>query len=107
LNDGDFQTVTEVGSDLATRISGVIGAVYGTPVVISEQFPAAATGAPAAFAVYAPNYVVPRLRGVAIESDYEVLEQRRVIVATQSLGFNELVNGATGAEPLLSLSYVS
>ena len=107
LNDADFQTVTEVGSDLATRISGVIGAVYGTPVVISEQFPAAANGAPAAFAAYTPNYVVPRLRGVAVESDYEVLEQRRVIVATQSLGFNELVNGATGAEPLLSLSYIS
>jgi len=107
LNDADFQTVTEVGSDLATRISGVIGAVYGTPVVISEQFPAAANGAPAAFAAYTPNYVVPRLRGVAVESDYEVLEQRRVIVATQSLGFNELVNGAAGAEPLLSLSYIS
>ena len=107
LNDAEFQTVTEVGSDLATRISGVIGAVYGTPVVISEQFPAAANGAPAAFAAYTPNYVVPRLRGVAVESDYEVLEQRRVIVATQSLGFNELVNGATGAEPLLSLSYIS
>jgi HK97 family phage prohead protease len=107
LNDAEFQTVTEVGSDLATRISGVIGAVYGTPVVISEQFPAAANGAPAAFAAYTPNYVVPRLRGVAIESDYEVLEQRRVIVATQSLGFNELVNGVVGAEPLLSLSYIS
>ena len=107
LNDAEFQTVTEVGSDLATRISGVIGAVYGTPVVISEQFPAAANGAPAAFAAYTPNYVVPRLRGVAVESDYEVLEQRRVIVATQSLGFNELVNGAAGAEPLLSLSYIS
>jgi len=107
LNDADFQTVTEVGSDLATRISGVIGAVYGTPVVISEQFPTAANGAPAAFAAYTPNYVVPRLRGVAVESDYEVLEQRRVIVATQSLGFNELVNGAAGAEPLLSLSYIS
>ena len=107
LNDAEFQTVTEVGSDLATRISGVIGAVYGTPVVISEQFPAAANGAPAAFAAYTPNYVVPRLRGVAVESDYEVLEQRRVIVATQSLGFNELVNGVVGAEPLLSLSYIS
>ena len=107
LNDADFQTVTEVGSDIATRITGVIGAVFGTPVVISEQFPAATTGAPAAFAAYTPNYVIPRLRGVAVESDYEVLEQRRVIVATQSLGFNELLNGATGAEPLLSLSYVS
>ena len=107
LNDSEFQTVTEVGSDLATRISGVIGAVYGTPVIVSEQFPAAATGIPAAFAVYTPNYVIPRLRGVAVESDYEVMAQRRVIVATQSLGFSELVNGATGYEPLVRLNYIA
>ena len=107
LNDSEFQTVTEVGSDLATRISGVIGAVYGTPVIVSEQFPAAATGIPAAFAVYTPNYVIPRLRGVAVESDYEVMAQRRVIVATQSLGFSELVNGATGYEPLVKLNYIA
>ena len=107
LNDAEFQTVTEVGSDFATRISGVIGAVYGTPVVVSEQFPAAAIGTPAAFAVYTPNYVIPRLRGVAVESDYEVMAQRRVIVATQSLGFSELVNGATGYEPLVRLNYIA
>jgi HK97 family phage prohead protease len=107
LNDPDFQTVTEVGSDFATRISGVIGAVYGTPVVVSEQFPTAAIGTPAAFAVYTPNYVIPRLRGVAVESDYEVMAQRRVIVATQSLGFSELVNGATGYEPLVRLNYIA
>ena len=108
LNDPDFQTVTEVGSDLATRISGVIGAVYGTPVVVSEQFPAAAIGVPAAFAVYTPNYVIPRLRGVAVESDYEVMEQRRVIVATQSLGFNQLVDGVAAThEPLVKLDYIA
>ena len=108
LNDSEFQTVTEVGSDLATRISGVIGAVYGTPVIVSEQFPAAATGIPAAFAVYTPNYVIPRLRGVAVESDYEVMEQRRVIVATQSLGFNQLVDGVAAThEPLVKLDYIA
>ena len=108
LNDSEFQTVTEVGSDLAARISGVIGAVYGTPVIVSEQFPAAATGIPAAFAVYTPNYVIPRLRGVAVESDYEVMEQRRVIVATQSLGFNQLVDGVAAThEPLVKLDYIA
>ena len=99
LNDANFQTLDEVGSDLAARVVGTIGAVYGSPVIVSEEFPAEAAGAPAAFAVNTRNYVVPRLRGVSVEQDYEVMNQRRVLVASQSLGFEEIIAGATGAEP--------
>ena len=45
--------------------------------------------------VYTKNYVMPRLRGVTIESDYEVANQRRVLVASQRLGFIDLIDGAT------------
>jgi hypothetical protein len=38
---------------------------------------------------------MPRLRGVTIESDYEVANQRRVLVASQRLGFTDLIDGAT------------
>ena len=106
LNDANFQTLDEVGSDLAARVTGVIGAVYGTPVVVSEEFPAEASGAPAAFAVYNRNYVVPRLRGVSVEQDYEVMNQRRVIVATQSLGFEEILAGdGAGNEPAIKIDF--
>ena len=106
LNDANFQTLDEVGSDLAARVTGVIGAVYGTPVVVSEEFPADAAGAPAAFAVYNRNYVVPRLRGVTVEQDYEVMNQRRVIVATQSLGFEEILAGdGAGNEPVIKIDH--
>ena len=52
------------------------------------------------YAVNTRNYVIPRLGGVTVEQDYEVMNQRRVIVASQALGFEELVAGATGHEPV-------
>ena len=107
LNDANFQTLDEVGSDLAARITGTIGAVFGTPVVVSEEFATPGAGVPAAFAVNTRNYVIPRLRGVTVEQDYEVMNQRRVIVASQSLGFEELIAGATGAEPVVKIDYVA
>ena len=107
LNDANFQTLDEVGSDLAARVVGTIGAVYGSPVIVSEEFPAEAAGIPAAIAVNTRNYVVPRLRGVSVEQDYEVMNQRRVLVASQSLGFEEIVAGATGAEPSVKIDFVA
>ena len=91
LADPEFADITDVGSDIATKITGTIGSVYGSPVIVSDNFEAEAAGASVAYAVNLRNYVIPRLRGVAVEQDYEVGNQRRVIVASQSLGFNELV----------------
>ena len=108
LSDSAFQTLDEVGSDLAVRITGTIGAVFGSPVVVSEEFPADNTaGNMAALAVYARNYVVPRLRGVTVEQDYEVMNQRRVVVATQSLGFEEIVAGAGTDQPSVKIAFTA
>ena len=108
LSDSAFQTLDEVGSDLAVRITGTIGAVFGSPVVVSEEFPADNTaGSEAAYAVYTRNYVVPRLRGVQVEQDYEVMNQRRVIVATQSLGFEEIVAGSGSDQPSVAIKFVA
>tara|TARA_B100001094_G_scaffold332903_1_gene407216 strand:- start:2345 stop:4351 length:2007 start_codon:yes stop_codon:yes gene_type:complete len=107
LGDSAFQTLDEVGSDLAIRVVGTIGAVFGSPVIVSEEFAAESAGVPVAFAVYSRNYVIPRLRGVTVEQDYEVMNQRRVIVATQSLGFEELVAGASGDQPSIKIDSVA
>ena len=99
IADPAFADITDVGSDMATKISGVIGSVYGSPVVVSDSFLAEGDGTTpvaSAFAVNMRNYAIPRLRGVMVEQDYEVGNQRRVIVATQSLGFEELVADAAG-----------
>jgi len=93
LGDIEFENINEVGS-LATKITGMVGMVYGTPVIVSDEFPAVATTVAAAFCVHVASYVMPRLRNMKVEQDYEVGKQRRIIVATQSLGFTELFAAA-------------
>ena len=103
LSDSAFQSLDEVGTELAIKVTGTVGAVFGSPVIVSEEFAAEGAGVPVAYAVYARNYVIPRLRGVTVEQDYEVMNQRRVIVATQSLGFNEIVAGAGSDQPCIKI----
>jgi len=107
LSDSAFQSLDEVGTELAIKVTGTVGAVFGSPVIVSEEFAAEGAGVPVAFAVYARNYVAPRLRGVTVEQDYEVMNQRRVIVATQSLGFNEIVAGAGTDQPCIKIDSVA
>jgi HK97 family phage prohead protease len=97
IADAGFADITDVGSDVATKITGSVGSIFGTPVVVSDQLEAEGASATVGYAVNVRNHVIPRLRGVSVEQDYEVLNQRRVIVASQSLGFNQLVanNGTT------------
>ena len=94
LEDAEFQDANLVG-DMATKLSGEIGQVFGSRVLLCDEFATPAVSKFAAIAVYPRNYVMPRLRGVTIESDYEVANQRRVLVASQRLGFTDLIDGAT------------
>ena len=110
IADAGFSDVSEVGSDLALKRLGVVGAIYGSPVIATDALAQGTkeTGAftgTAALAVNVRNYVVPRLKGVSIETDYEVAGQRTAIVASQSLGFNELVAGTTNNEPAVRIEY--
>ena len=94
LEDAEFQDANLVG-DMATKLNGEIGQVFGSRVLLCDEFASPAVSKFAAIAVYPRNYVIPRLRGVTIESDYEVANQRRVLVASQRLGFIDLIDGAT------------
>ena len=94
LEDAEFQDANLVG-DMATKLSGEIGQVFGSRVLLCDEFASKAAAKFNAIAVYPRNYVMPRLRGVTIESDYEVANQRRVLVASQRLGFIDLIDGAT------------
>ena len=105
INDAGFSDVSEVGSDMAAKVQGSMGSVYGSPVVICDALGSIATTKTAAIAVNVHNYVVPRLRGVAIETDYETANQRTAIVASQSLGFTELFPGAAGDAPAVRIEY--
>jgi len=94
LEDAEFQDANLVG-DIATKLSGEIGQVFGSRVLLCDEFATPAVSKFAAVAVYTRNYVVPRLRGVTVESDYEVANQRRVLVASQRIGFTDLIDAAT------------
>ena len=111
IGDAAFSDVSEVGSDTAMKLVGAVGSMYGSPVIASDALAdqTSAGGAvttSAACAVNVRNYVIPRLKGVSIETDYEVAGQRTAIVAAQSLGFNELVAGdGAGNEPSVRIEY--
>tara|TARA_B100001564_G_scaffold357831_1_gene374979 strand:+ start:337 stop:2355 length:2019 start_codon:yes stop_codon:yes gene_type:complete len=94
LEDAEFQDVNLVG-DMATKISGEIGTVFGSKVIVCDEFATPAVSKFHAVAVYPRNYVMPRLRGMTVESDYEVAAQRRVLVASQRIGFTDLIDAAT------------
>ena len=110
IADAAFSDVSEVGSDMAMKRIGAVGSLYGSPVVATDALAqgtkeAGAFTGTAALAVNVNNYVIPRLKGVSIETDYEVAGQRTAVVAAQSLGFNELVAGATNNEPSVRIEY--
>ena len=100
LEDAEFQDVNLVGS-AATKLSGEIGSVFGSKVIVCPEFATAAVSKFYACAVYARNFVRPVLRGMTVESDYEVAAQRRVLVASQRIGFIDLIDGATSKWALM------
>ena len=100
LEDAEFQDVNLVGS-VATKLSGEIGSVFGSKVIVCPEFATAAVSKFYACAVYARNFVRPVLRGMTVESDYEVAAQRRVLVASQRIGFIDLIDGATSKWALM------
>ena len=111
LIDGPgFTDITEVGSDLASKVTGMIGTIYGSPVIASDILASNlnagdAQTTTAACAVNVNNYLIPRLKGVGIESEYSVAQQRTALVASQSVGFNQIEAGSAGNRPVVRASY--
>ena len=99
IEDAEFQDADLVGN-MATKLTGEIGSVYGSKVLMSDEFAAPAAGKFHALALNRRNFVVPRLRGVTVESDYEVSDQRRLLLSSQRLGFNELIVNAPAVAAL-------
>lgn len=94
LDDAEYDDVNLVGAGLANKVTGQVGSIYATPVIVCDEFASRTNGAPAAVAVNVRNFVVPVLRGVTVEQDYDVENQRRVLVATQRRGFDRMFSTA-------------
>jgi hypothetical protein len=84
----------------ATKITGQVGNVFGSRVLLCDEFAAKTNSVFCAAAVYSRNYLRPRLRGLTVESDYRVAEQHRVLVVSQRVGFIDLIDAASSVYAL-------
>ena len=86
-----FTDISEVGSDLATKVTGEVGSIFGIKVIVSDEIASYASGGTAGIMVNTANFVRPRLGGVNFETEYSVVVQRTNLVASQSVGFNQII----------------
>ena len=101
-----------MGTELATKVTGVIGSIFAIPVVVSDEAglgnDKTSATLPCAVLVNHRNFVIPRLRGVNIETEYQVGNQRTALVASQSLGFESLFAGsAAHGKPSQTIAYIA
>ena len=99
LQDTAFSDWNQV-QNMATKMTGEVGMIYGSKVLLCDEFATAAVSTHYAVAINTRNFVVPRLRGMRMESQYLVANQNTVITATQRIGFKELISGATAVTSL-------
>lgn len=100
LDDTTFQTMDKVGTQ-ATLLTGQIGMIGQTPVLVSDAFPAKAAGTASAstnigaIAVAPANFIAGTQRGLRFDTQELVETQRRVMVASLRMGMTQLstVNG--------------
>ena len=104
LEDPDFRTVDMVGSQ-ATILTGQIGTINGSPVIVSDAFATPATNAVAAIALNASNFLFGELRGMTTERDRDVLNQKNWLVSTRRFAFNSIVSAAAGESAVAALIY--
>jgi hypothetical protein len=99
LQDSAFADWNQV-QNMATKLTGEVGTIYGSKVMLCDEFAVPAISKHYALAVNTRNFVVPRLRGMRMESQYFANNQNTVVVATQRIGFKELIVGATAVTSL-------
>ena len=86
LEDTTFQTMNQVGTQ-ATLLTGQIGQIGGSPVLVSGEFLTAASGVVGMIACAPSNFIVGNQRGLRIDTQELVETQRRVMVASLRTGF--------------------
>jgi hypothetical protein len=85
LEDTTFQTMNQVGTQ-ATLLTGQIGQIGGSPVLVSGEFASAASGVVGMLAIAPSNFIVGNQRGLRIDTQELVETQRRVMVASLRTG---------------------
>jgi HK97 family phage prohead protease len=92
--DPEFLNADQVTAANAVKLTGTVGRVYNSDVLVCDEFAPAGPGNYFALALNAKNFVIPRLRGMTVESEYSVDKQHTVLVSSQRLGFDEIIPNA-------------
>lgn len=95
LADDDFKTVDLVG-DRATLLTGQIGSIGNTPVLVSAEFDTKANLAIGGICYAPANFVVGNQRGMRMDTDNLVETQRQVLVASMRTGMTQLTTNLGG-----------
>jgi HK97 family phage prohead protease len=94
IEDPEFADADLVGAQNANKLTGEVGRLYGSSVIMCDEFAPAGANNYFALALNRRNFVIPRLRGMTIESEYQTENQRTVLVSSQRLGFDEIIPDA-------------
>jgi HK97 family phage prohead protease/HK97 family phage major capsid protein len=95
LDDTLFQTMDKVGS-VATLLTGQVGSVGNTPVIVSDAFPTKASGTTSAatnigaICIAPGNFIVGNQRGLRLDTQDLVETQRKVMVASLRTGMTQI-----------------
>jgi HK97 family phage prohead protease/HK97 family phage major capsid protein len=89
LEDTNFLTVDKVGT-IATLLTGQIGAIGNTPVLVSAEFADKADGAVNAICFAPGNFLAGNQRGLRVDTQDLVETQRRVMVASLRTGMTQV-----------------
>lgn len=94
LDDTSFQTMDKVGVQ-ASLLTGQVGSVGNSPVIVSAEFPTKAGGAATAatnigaICVAPANFLAGNQRGLRFDTQELVETQRRVLVASLRTGLTQ------------------
>jgi HK97 family phage prohead protease/HK97 family phage major capsid protein len=101
LDDTTFQTMNQVGPQ-ATLLTGQIGQIGNTPVLVSGEFDARVGGSSSTNTnigaiCFAPaNFLAGNQRGLRVDTQELVETQRRVLVASLRTGVTQISNVVSG-----------
>lgn len=92
LEDDDFRTVDMVGANYATILKGQIGMINGSPVIVSGEFESKADTKAGAIVINPSNFLVGTLRGVMVERDRNIEDQKNILVASLRMAFTDIIS---------------
>lgn len=91
LDDPVFQTMNQVGTQ-ATLLTGQIGTIGNSPVIVSGEFEDKAATKIGAIAVNTSNFIAGNQRGLRFDTQSDAENQRNILVASLRTGMTQLTS---------------